>query len=324
MIEDHHVLHLISLMCLTYLAFQFGGYDNVFNWFVASFIRSNIQEDTPVGSPNTVIKGKVSRAPRTGSVMGLDSSPNIQPSSGTFQDWEQPKGLNKVAVAGVRNNQKRMMSSGSSIHPMTQWVGQRPHKNSRTRRSNLVSPVSNHAEAQISSQSLATTDFSAKTSVVGTSSVDNNNPKIKLELENVSSPFGLSESEESGAGEHKLKEKGIDNVEVALTATHKVVPFVMPTKKNKLLSNESGDGVRRQGRSGRGSSLTRTEIPLVREKLENLSTTKPLQSVKPSSEKNRRLTHHFFFCTIRIEYELNTFIVRNLIVVESTTISWIQ
>lgn len=240
-----------------------------------------------MGSPNTVIRGKVSRASRTGSVMGLDSSPNIQPSSGAFQDWEQPKGLNKVPVAGVRNNQKRMMSSGSSIHPMTQWVGQRPHKNSRTRRSNLVSPVSNHAEAQISSQSLATNDFSAKTSVVETSNVDNNNPKFKLELENVSSPFGLSESEESGAGEHKLKEKGIDNVEVALTATHKVVPFVMPTKKNKLLSNESGDGVRRQGRSGRGSSLTRTEIPLVREKLENLSTTKPLQSVKPSSEKNR-------------------------------------
>lgn len=102
-----------------------------------------------MGSSNTVIKGKVSRAPRTGSVMGLDSSPIIQPSSGAIQDWEQPKGLNKVPVVGVRNNQKRMMSSGSSIHPMTQWGGQRPYKNSRTRRSNLVSPVSNHAEAQI-------------------------------------------------------------------------------------------------------------------------------------------------------------------------------
>lgn len=229
--------------------------------------KSIIQEDIPVGSPNTVIKGKVSRAPRTGSVMGLDSSPNTQPSSGSFQ--------------------------GSSIQPMARWVGQRPHKNSRTRRANLVSPVSNHAEAQISSQSFVTTDFSAKTSAVGTngslmpSSVDNNSLKFKRQLENVSSPFGLSESEESGAGESKLKEKGIDNVEVALTANRKAGPFVVPTKKNKILSNEIGDGVRRQGRSGRGSSLTRPEIPSMREKLENLSMTKPLQSVRPSSEKNR-------------------------------------
>jgi hypothetical protein len=277
---------------------------------VASFIRSIIQEDIAVGSPNTVIKGKVSRAPRTGSVMGLDSSPNTQPSSGSFQGWEHPKGLNKVPVVGMRNNQKRMMSTGSSIQPMARWVGQRPHKNSRTRRANLVSPVSNHAEAQISSQSFVTTDFSAKTSAVGTngsqmpSSVDNNNLKFKRQLENVSSPFGLSESEESGAGESKLKEKGIDNVEVALTANRKAGPFVVPTKKNKILSNEIGDGVRRQGRSGRGSSLTRPEIPSMREKLENLSMTKPLQSVRPSSEKNRRFTPLFFFCTIRIG-ELN-------------------
>ncbi|KAE8037432.1 hypothetical protein FH972_010019 [Carpinus fangiana] len=255
--------------------------------------KSNIQEDISSGSPNTVVKGKVSRAPRTSSIMGLDSSPNVHHSSGAFQSCEQATGLNKVPVVGVTNNQKRMMSTGSSIHPMTQWVGQRPHKNSRTRRANLVSPVSNHAETQISSQGFATSDFSVKTSSLGTSgslltsSVDNNTIKVKRERESVSSPFGLSESEESGAGENKLKEKGIDNVEVALTATHKGGAFVLPMKKNKIPSNEIGDSAQRLGRNGRGSSLTRPVIPPVGEKLEHLSTTKPLQSVRASSEKNR-------------------------------------
>jgi hypothetical protein len=80
------------------------------------FIRSNIQEDISSGSPNTVVKGKVSRAPRTGSIMGLDSSPNVHHSSGAFQSCEQATGLNKVLVVGVTNNQKRMMSTGSSIY----------------------------------------------------------------------------------------------------------------------------------------------------------------------------------------------------------------
>jgi hypothetical protein len=266
----------------------------IFSWLY--FIRSNSQEDIPSGSPNTVVKGKVSRAPRTGSIMGLDSSPNGLHSSGAFQGCEQATGLNKVPVVGVTNNQKRTMSSGSSIHPMTKWVGQRPHKNSRTRRANLVSPVSNHAETQISSQGFATSDFSVKTSSLGTngsllaSSVDNNTLKFKRERESVSSPFGLSESEESGAGENKLKEKGIDNVEVALTATHKGGAFVLPTKKNKVPSNEIGDGVQRQGRNGRGSPLTRPVIPPVGDKLDQPSMTKPLQSVRLSSEKNRRCT----------------------------------
>lgn len=313
MIEDRHGLHLA--IALTFVLFH--AYFLVFmiiflicSWVY--FIRSNIQDDIPAGSPNTVVKGKVSRTPRTGSVMGLDSSPNIYHSSGAFQGWEQVTGLNKVPVVGATNNQRRMMSTGSSMHPMTQWVGQRPHKNSRTRRANLVSPVSNNAEAQISSQGLASTDFSAKLSSAGTngplpsSSVDNNTPKVKREYENVSSPFGLSESEESGAVENKIKGKGVGNGGVALAATHKAGTFVLPTKKNKMLSNEIGDGVERQGRNGRGSSLTRPGVPPAGEKLENISMTKPPQSVRTSSEKNRRFTQIFSFCIIALgEHKLS-------------------
>lgn len=51
-----------------------------------TIVRANTQEDGPASSPNTIIKNKVSRAPRTGSVSALDLS-NIQPSSGTFPGW---------------------------------------------------------------------------------------------------------------------------------------------------------------------------------------------------------------------------------------------
>ncbi|XP_050139481.1 uncharacterized protein LOC126615659 [Malus sylvestris] len=259
-------------------------------------IKLNIQEENPVGSLNTVIKGKVSRAPRTGSIMNLDSSPNVHSPSAPCQGWQQPAGENKGKVASVMSNQNRAMSSGSSIQPMAQWVGQRPHKNSRTRRTSLVAPTPNNAEAQISCHSSATSDFSARTSSVGTngsqltSSLDNHTPKSKRELQNVSSPFGLSGSEESGARGNKLKDKGMDSIEISLAADQKVGAHLFPYKKNKSPTKEIGDSVRRQGRSGRGSSLTRPGSPPTMEKSENLPTTKSLQGLKPMSDKNKSKT----------------------------------
>ena len=52
---------------------------------------------------------------------------------------------------------------------------------------------------------------------------------------------------------------------------------VLIAKKNKILMKEDiGDGVRRQGRSGRGSAFSRASITPMREKFENPTTTKPL------------------------------------------------
>lgn len=244
-----------------------------------------------------MLKGKVSRAPRTGSIMVLDSSSKVHLSSGAMPSWEQPN-LNKIQTLGVGSNKKRTMSTGSSSHAMAQWGGQRPHKNSRTRRSNLVAPVSN-AEAQVSNQGFAAPDFGARTSA-GTSgsllgsSVDNATPKIKREPENVSSPFGLSESEESGAGDNNPKEKGIDSSEVTLPASQKAAPFLLPTRKNKMSTNETGDGIRRQGRSGGSAQpLTKQGILPMREKLENITSIKPILSARSSSDKNRRFLNIF-------------------------------
>uniref|UniRef100_A0A6N2LKV0 Uncharacterized protein n=1 Tax=Salix viminalis TaxID=40686 RepID=A0A6N2LKV0_SALVM len=229
--------------------------------------KPNIHEGNSASTPNTVIKAKVSRAPRTGSIMLLDSSLKVQPSSTSLQ--------------------------GSSSHAMAQWVGQRPHKNSRTRRANIMAPVSNHIESQTSSQGFPTSEFSARTSSIGAkgsliaSNLDTNTPKLKRELESVPSLFGLSESEESGAGENKPKDKGTDGSEVSLSASQKVGTFVLPARKNKSSTNEIGDGVRRQGRSGRGSSLTRPGTHPVREKLQNLPVVKPLHSSRAASDKNK-------------------------------------
>uniref|UniRef100_A0A6M2EFF5 Uncharacterized protein n=1 Tax=Populus davidiana TaxID=266767 RepID=A0A6M2EFF5_9ROSI len=258
--------------------------------------KPNIHEDNSASTPNTVIKAKVSRALRTGSIMLLDSSLKGQPAPTSLQGSEQPTSSNRIQLPGVVNNHKGHMPAGSSSHAIAQWVGQRPHKNSRTRRANIMAPGSNHIESQMSSQGFPTSECGARTSSIGTkgsliaSNLDTNTPKFKRELESVPSPFGLSESEESGAGENKPKDKGTDGSEVSLSASQKVGTFVLPARKNKSSTNEIGDGVRRQGRSGRGSSLTRPGTHPVREKLENLPAVKPLQSSKAASDKNKSKT----------------------------------
>ncbi|XVE79266.1 hypothetical protein DITRI_Ditri14bG0043900 [Diplodiscus trichospermus] len=256
--------------------------------------KTTVQDDIQASGPSTMLKGKVSRAPRTGSIMVLDSSSKVHLSSGALQGWEQTN-PNKIQALGVGSNPKRSMSTSSPSQAMAQWGGQRPHKNSRTRRANLVSPVSN-AEAQISNQGFATPDFGARASI-GTggsllgSNVDNPTPKIKREAENVSSPFGLSESEESGAVDNKSKEKGIDSGEVTLPASLKAGAFLLPTRKNKMPANEIGDGVRRQGRSGSiAPPLTKPGVHPMRDRLENITTTKPIQSARSASDKNRSKT----------------------------------
>ncbi|XP_044505584.1 uncharacterized protein LOC123225582 [Mangifera indica] len=226
--------------------------------------------------------------------MVLDSSSKVHSSSGAFQGWEQPTTVNKVPMLGLTNNQKRPLSASSS-HAMAQWVGQRPDKNSRTRRANLVSPVLNN-KVQPPAQSFSASDFGGRTSSFGaneslfSSSTDNNTPKIKREFENVSSPFGLSESEESGAGDDKLKEKGVEGDDGTLSLAYKVRSSSLPRGKNKILTNEIGDGVRKQGRNVGGLPLTRSSIHLMREKLENVPPTRPLQSMRPASDKIKSKT----------------------------------
>ncbi|KAG7019325.1 hypothetical protein SDJN02_18285 [Cucurbita argyrosperma subsp. argyrosperma] len=249
--------------------------------------RPSNREDNSVGSHCTVIKAKVSRGPRTGSVVGLDSSPNINCSSETHQTWESAS-VGKAQMTGLSSNPKHALPTGS--HPVTQWVGQR-HKNSRSRRSKLLPPVPDHGEIPSPSQEFAASDFGQRTNATNGSvlatSVDINTMKFKKEVDNVSSPSGISESEESGPGDDKVKRKDASSGKFSLSAVAEAGSSIFPVRKNRVLANEKGDGVRRQGRNGRGPIQVKPDSPLVRDKSERPFAEKPLRNMKPMSGKIR-------------------------------------
>ncbi|GLT57049.1 hypothetical protein SLA2020_300510 [Shorea laevis] len=262
--------------------------------------RLNIREDNHSMSPSTLIKGKASRAPRTGPVTSTNSSPNLPSPPGSLDGWEQSPSINKVhAIAGA-NNRKRPLPGGSPSPPMAQWVGQRPQKISRTRRTNLVSPVSNLDEMQESPEGRPPSDLGSKMTSVGSNGsllakgVINGTHQLRLKHENISSPARLSESEESAEGEKResrVRDKGLgNNIEVEernINDLQNVGSPMLFTKKNKTLNREEiGDGVRRQGRTGRGSTTSRVSVSPVREKLETPTSTKPLKNSRPGSDKS--------------------------------------
>ncbi|XP_031742671.1 uncharacterized protein LOC101208951 isoform X2 [Cucumis sativus] len=258
--------------------------------------KLNVREDNHVAGPYSLAKGKGSRAPRSGSSNAGSSSPNLSRMSGGLDGWEQP--ANKFQSVNGANNRKRPIPSGSSSPPMAQWVGQRPQKMSRTRRSNLLTPVSNHDDVQGSEGSPSDLGGRMASPVAGGSFLARNlsigSQQVRVKQEVVSSPARLSESEESGAGENheiQLKERGSVNGEpeerMLVPSAQNNASNIFHSVKNKGLDKEEiGDCARRQGRSGRGSSFSRVSVSPAREKLETPTLTKPLKSARLGSEKN--------------------------------------
>ncbi|XP_057550809.1 uncharacterized protein LOC130828822 isoform X2 [Amaranthus tricolor] len=255
--------------------------------------KLNMREDPHVFIPGSVTKGKASRAHRTGPASVGNSSPSFSRMSAATEDWEQPLNGNKVHTLVGGNNRKRPLPADSSspIH----WVGQRPQKISRNRRTNIVSPTSNRDDVQVSSEGCTPSDYSSRipNSVNGSFPVRNimsSSQQLKAKLENAPSPARLSESEENSASDNKLKDKELGGSELderSLNSHRMISPSGLFTKKSKLpVKDEVCDGVRRQGRSGRGSSLSKDSVSPSREKLDNPAMVKPVRSARPSSEKN--------------------------------------
>lgn len=262
--------------------------------------KLNSRDDsyTPCASPLT--KGKASRTPRN----GASSSPSTPRVSGTPEAWENQNatGGSKIPSAGGPTNRKRAMPAGSSPS-MAQWGSQRPQKMSRTRRANLVSPVSNQEEKQVSSDSCSHSDVSVRLATTS------GPQQFKVKTEVVQSPHRMSESEESVGGESRLKEKGKGNgdtdanvnlnpnanananvnVNVNVNEGQNVVVASVPVgvKVKSVINEEGGEGVRRQGRSGRGPLIARaTTSSLNGEKMDNGTMIKPIQRNRPGYEKN--------------------------------------
>lgn len=265
--------------------------------------RLNNREENHTLTSSPIVKGKASRAPRSGSMAASNSAASVSRVPGTLESWEQGQVVNKNTSVGGPNNRKRPLPSGSSSPPITQWGGQRPQKMSRTRRTNLI-PVSNNDEMQMQTEGCSPTDFGPRINSGGINasilpkSAANGSQNFKVRPENVPSPARLSESEESGVGENRMNDRGVvsrDPEERTAHAGQSVGPSTIPIKKNKIVAKEDiSDGVRRQGRSGRVSPFSRASISPTREKLDNVVATKPLRNARSSSEKSGRYLMIFF------------------------------
>ncbi|KAL1218353.1 hypothetical protein V5N11_028062 [Cardamine amara subsp. amara] len=255
--------------------------------------KSNIDDDFNSSSLVTNTKTNPSvRGPRSGSGLPPKLSPGLH-NTPSPSDWDISGCVNKPPTLSGVTHRKRMTSNRSSSPPVTQWASQRPQKISRTaRRTNLGPIVSSNGEVpysdNISDAGCSETGFGFHKRSPAAS------PQLKLKGESSFSTAALSESEDSGTPEIKSKDKGkqFDEVDrkTAQNIPKMAIPALQSRKSNKPAAGEEiGDGVRRQGRTGRGFSSTRSLNPMGVEKLKNVGTAKHLHSARPPVyDKNGR------------------------------------
>ncbi|KAG6769946.1 hypothetical protein POTOM_025613 [Populus tomentosa] len=272
-------------------------------------VTKAVRDDFNSASPTSSAKMNPSiRAPRSGSGIMPKLSPVVHRATAP-NDWELSHCTNKPPAVGA-NNRKRTASARSSSPPVAHWASQRPQKIYRTaRRTNLVPIVNNDESPTLDSVS----DVSGNEIGVGFARrLSGNSPQqVKLKGDTLSSAV-LSESEESGATEVKSKDKSRKSDEIDEKAgqnVQKISPLGLPSRKNKLVSGEDiGDGVRRQGRTGRGFTSTRSLVPTAVDKLGNVGTAKQLRSARLGFDKNERST----FCIKFSSYPSNVFILSSI------------
>lgn len=253
--------------------------------------KAHTSEDMQPGTLGPVTKGKAYRAPRTSSLVGIHSSSTLQRSAGGMDDWEETPSTNKASPLGSTTNRKRPMAASGSSPPVA-WVGQRPQKMSRTRRANVVSPVSNFDEplSEGSPLDVAVRPALEASGLLLTRGAASNNSQAASRMDNVTSPAGLSESEGSVATEHRNKEKVTNSGDFENEGTNSAqvaTDLIFSSKKSRIpLKEELEDGsIRRQGRSGRGSIHVKGCSSISKEKLDSTETRKLVKSVRPVSDK---------------------------------------
>lgn len=254
--------------------------------------RTNVRDELNSASPTSNAKGNPSvRGPRSSSgVPPKSSSPAVYRST-VSNEWDVSACTNKPPSGVGPNNRKRMGSARSSSPPVAHWAGQRPQKISRTaRRSNLVPIVSTNDESPAMDSPSDVTGGDVASGY--TKRMSGSSPQqVKIKGEPVSSA-ALSESEESGAAEIKSRDKGKrsdDGDDKVGHSVQKASSLVLSSRKNKLVNGEDlGDGVRRQGRTGRGFSAARSGISMTVEKVGSVGTAKQLRTARHGFEKSER------------------------------------
>ncbi|GMG98448.1 hypothetical protein Nepgr_000288 [Nepenthes gracilis] len=237
-------------------------------------LRANNKDDVLIGNPSTLIKGKIPEGSRSG-------YSGVQGSHEASEEQEQSESTDKVIPLGIMRQH-----DPNSSHSVAQWVGQRMQRISRTRRTDVLSLISNRDDVQNTSPDFTAYDFSAKNSSnrisLTSSNVDNARLECTMELENISRPVLLCDGGKTRGLEHEVK-KPLDCGDVAPNTKMKVHDFVFPTKRNRTLAGEHG--VEKQGRVG-------LELPLpgashMRENSEKVPKATSLDCTRPGSKKNR-------------------------------------
>ncbi|GAB2291852.1 hypothetical protein Dimus_026102 [Dionaea muscipula] len=249
--------------------------------------KSSMHEDYSSASPTPSTKvPATARAPRSGAGNLPKLCPTVHRQSAS-SDWDFSQSVERPSAYVGPNNRKRTPSARSSSPPVAHWAGQRPQKISRTaRRTNFLPIVSNDDEPPALdniSDGVGNDNGSASRRFPSSSP-----QRVKLKGEHISSA-ALSESEDSGVAETKFKDRKKMCGEVddkAGQSIQKGSPILLPPRKNKLVNGEDlVDGVRRQGRSGRGSTSMRSLTPTTFEKLGNVGTAKQLRTPKIGYER---------------------------------------
>ncbi|VAH12413.1 unnamed protein product [Triticum turgidum subsp. durum] len=240
-------------------------------------------------------KTKACRSPRTSSVV----MPPFQRSAGVSDECEEAPCSNKASPLRSMTNRKR---SGGSIPsnastPPIAWVGQRPQKISRTRRANVVSPVSNLDEA-LSDGSPLDTAARSSTELCGVllpKNVTGSNSQKVAKIDNMSSPVGLFESGRLAATESKAKEKVKNSGEMEneeATAVHNATGSIVSSNRAPSKEKPEHGAVLQHGRSGRGSMDLKGCSSISEENLDATGTRKPLKCGRAGEENNESKVGH--------------------------------
>lgn len=249
--------------------------------------KANVREDISSASPTSSTKINTSaRAPRSASGAVPKLSPNVQRAT-VPSDWDlSHTNANKVPAIVGNNSRRPTASTRSSSPPVAQWAGQRPQKISRTaRRTHFVPIVSGNDETP-NSDTISDVTGNESGLAIARRMSGNSPQQVKLKIENFSTA-GLSESEESGAAETKSKDKGKkadDMMDEKSGQNGLKLNLMQPSRKNSQLvcGDEIGNGIRRQGRTGRIFTSTRSLMPIT---IEKVGTAKQLRSSRLGFDK---------------------------------------
>lgn len=192
----------------------------------------------------------------------------------------------KPQVSSVPVNKKRPASSRSSSPPVASWGSSRHQKMARARRVNPMPPVSivvpakedangvggagsplldGSASAVTSSARLNPAVTSGGSNLAKRLSGGHGAPPSKAQMERLFISVGPADSDEGIDEGHKFKDRNPKHEVVVgkhklSGMSQKLGTVVVPTRKEMVLAQEEsggGDGVRRQGRTGRGSVTPR-------------------------------------------------------------------